>query len=152
MTSDLGFNAQVYGLGSGLFFVGYSLSMIPAQLILLRVGTPRALAFIVTAWGATAMLFSCIAGKTQFYVLRLMLGAFESGAFPAIWWVVAVWLGSSRHFCMSMQAAVDKLTAAAAPASLPTAHKTDRPTPPQPTPGSTSTPSTRRATSSYPTP
>jgi hypothetical protein len=72
-------------LGSGLFFVGYSLSMVPAQLALLRVGAPRALACIVTLWGATAMAFSTLAGETQFYVLRLLLGAFESGAFPAMW-------------------------------------------------------------------
>jgi ACS family tartrate transporter-like MFS transporter len=85
MTDDLGFNAQVYGLGSGLFFVGYSLAMVPAQILLLRVGAPRALGVIVTAWGATAMAFSCLADKTQFYVLRLLLGVFESGAFPAIW-------------------------------------------------------------------
>jgi len=88
MTADLGFNAQVYGLGSGLFFVGYSLSMVPAQLILLRIGTARALSGIVTAWGATAMAFSFLSGERQFYLLRLLLGAFESGAFPAIWWVM----------------------------------------------------------------
>jgi hypothetical protein len=77
---------QVYGLGSGLFFVGYSLAMVPAQIMLLRVGAPRALGVIVTAWGATAMAFSCLSDQTQFYALRLMLGVFESGAFPAIWW------------------------------------------------------------------
>ena len=85
MTSDLGFNAQVYGLGSGLFFVGYSLSMVPAQLALLRLGAPRALALIVTAWGLTAMAFCTLQGERQFYLLRLLLGVAESGAFPAIW-------------------------------------------------------------------
>lgn len=78
---------KVYGLGSGLFFVGYSIAMVPAQLTLLKIGAPRALAIIVTLWGATAMAFSALSGKREFYVLRLLLGAFESGAFPAIWWV-----------------------------------------------------------------
>jgi hypothetical protein len=51
------------GLGSGLFFLGYSLSMVPSQLILMRVGAPRWLATIVTGWGLTAMSFSVMSSK-----------------------------------------------------------------------------------------
>lgn len=37
MNRDLQFDAATYGLGSGLFFLAYSLSMIPSQLMLMRV-------------------------------------------------------------------------------------------------------------------
>lgn len=59
--------------------------MIPAQLLLLRFGAPRALACIVIAWGVTAAAFCTLAGERQFYLLRLLLGVSESGAFPAMW-------------------------------------------------------------------
>jgi hypothetical protein len=72
------------GLGSGLFFVGYSLAMVPSQLLLMHVGAPRWLSCIVTAWGFTAMSFAAMSNRLQFFVLRLLLGCAESGAFPAM--------------------------------------------------------------------
>eukprot|EP00879_Flechtneria_rotunda_P015690 GHRR01016412.1.p1 GENE.GHRR01016412.1~~GHRR01016412.1.p1 ORF type:complete len:427 (+),score=106.52 GHRR01016412.1:593-1873(+) len=86
-----GFNQLAYaiqnvaGLGSGLFFVGYSLTMIPSQLILMHIGAPRWLACIVTTWGLTAMCFAFMTNKWQFYGLRTLLGMAESGAFPGLW-------------------------------------------------------------------
>ncbi|WIA34639.1 hypothetical protein OEZ86_012956 [Tetradesmus obliquus] len=85
MNRDLRFSAETYGLGSGLFFLGYSASMIPSQLVLMRVGAPRWLGFIVTGWGLTAMSFSAMRSKHQFWALRVCLGMFESGAFPGMW-------------------------------------------------------------------
>lgn len=86
MTHDLKFDAETYGLGSGLFFVGYSFAMIPSQFILMQVGAPRWLACIVTTWGVTAMAFAFMKNKVQFFVLRLLLGISESGAFPGMWY------------------------------------------------------------------
>ncbi|GBF97443.1 MFS transporter [Raphidocelis subcapitata] len=117
MTADLGFNAQVYGLGSGLFFVGYSLSMVPAQLALLRVGAPRALSAIVIAWGAAAMAFSALRGPGEFYLLRALLGVFESGAFPAMWFYINSWYPPA-HITVSysvIEAAVGAANCLAAP-------------------------------------
>ena len=38
MNRDLGFSAYVYGLGAGIFFIGYSLFEVPSNLIVHKIG------------------------------------------------------------------------------------------------------------------
>jgi ACS family tartrate transporter-like MFS transporter len=59
MNSDLHFSATVYGLGAGLFFIGYALCEVPSNLLLLRFGPKRWLARIMLTWGllAASMMF-----------------------------------------------------------------------------------------------
>ncbi|KAF5840351.1 major facilitator superfamily domain-containing protein [Dunaliella salina] len=85
LTKDLNFTAETYGLGAGLFYLGYSLSMIPSQLMLMKLGANVWLGIIVMAWGACATAFCVLSSITQFYVLRFLLGVAESGAFPGMW-------------------------------------------------------------------
>ena len=84
MNRDLGFSAAVYGLGSGIFFLSYTLFEVPSNLILVRVGVRLWIARIMFTWGifATAMMF--VNGVTMFYVLRFLLGVAEAGFFPGI--------------------------------------------------------------------
>lgn len=78
------YQMQVYGLGSGLFFLGYALTMIPSQIALMRCGPNIWLGAIVIVWGAVATSFCALSGTRQFYILRFLLGAAESGAFPGV--------------------------------------------------------------------
>jgi ACS family tartrate transporter-like MFS transporter len=94
MKADLGFSDTVYGLGAGLFFVGYFLFEVPSNLLLERMGARVWLARIMITWGAisTAMMF--VKSATAFYVLRFLLGAAEAGFFPGVllyltWWFPA---------------------------------------------------------------
>ncbi len=84
MNRDLGFSAAVYGLGSGIFFLSYTLFEVPSNLILVRVGVRLWIARIMFTWGifATAMMF--VNDATTFYVLRFLLGMAEAGFFPGI--------------------------------------------------------------------
>src|SRR6185312_17384369 len=41
MNRDLGFSPTVFGFGAGVFFLGYSLFQVPANLLLERVGARR---------------------------------------------------------------------------------------------------------------
>src|SRR5689334_7802950 len=84
MNRDLGFSAAVYGLGSGIFFLSYTLFEVPSNLILARVGVRVWIARIMFTWGviATAMIF--VNSATTFYVLRFLLGIAEAGFFPGI--------------------------------------------------------------------
>ncbi len=84
MNRDLGFSAAVYGLGSGIFFLSYTLFEVPSNLILVRVGVRLWIARIMFTWGifATAMMF--VNNATTFYVLRFLLGVAEAGFFPGI--------------------------------------------------------------------
>ncbi|GIL50120.1 hypothetical protein Vafri_6431 [Volvox africanus] len=88
LNASLGFSPSVYGMGSGLFFLGYSLFQIPSNLLLRRFGGPTWLALIITAWGLVACTFAAMRTAGQFYVLRLLLGATEAGAFPGMWFVL----------------------------------------------------------------
>ena len=83
MNSDLHFSATVYGLGAGLFFIGYALCEVPSNLLLLRFGPKRWLARIMFTWGLLAAAMMFVRTPWQFYGVRLLLGMAEAGFFPA---------------------------------------------------------------------
>src|SRR2546430_2487931 len=56
MLPDLGFSEAVYGLGAGLFFIGYFLLEIPGALIVERFGARRWIARILITWGCCTVL------------------------------------------------------------------------------------------------
>ena len=69
MNSDLHFSATVYGLGAGLFFIGYALCEVPSNLLLLRFGPRRWLARIMLTWGLLAAAMMFVRTPFEFYVL-----------------------------------------------------------------------------------
>jgi len=87
LNTSLGFTEHIYGVGASIFFVGYSICQIPSNLILVRVGAPLWLSVLIVSWGIVATAFAAINGKWMFYILRLLLGATESGTFPGMWYV-----------------------------------------------------------------
>jgi len=84
MTSDLGFGPRDFGVGAGIFFLGYFLFEIPGTLIVERFGARRWIARIMVTWGAVAMSMAFIHTPFQFYGLRFLLGLAEAGFFPGI--------------------------------------------------------------------
>ncbi|KAK9837315.1 hypothetical protein WJX81_005659 [Elliptochloris bilobata] len=90
LNTDLGFSRSVYGFGSGLFFIGYALLQIVAPLICARVGAPSFLGTILVLWGGVTLLFAFMRTAGQFYCLRLLLGVAESGAYPGMWYHLAL--------------------------------------------------------------
>ena len=95
MNADLGFSATVYGLGGGLFFVGYALFEIPSGAMASRFGPRRWLARIMITWGLLAMGMMAIQTAAQFYVMRLLLGAAEAGFFPGLIYYLSGWFPRS---------------------------------------------------------
>ena len=91
MNGDLGFSATVYGLGAGLFFVGYTIFEIPSNLVLNRVGARLWIARIMVTWGAISSCFAFIHGETSFYILRFLLGAAEAGFVPGVVLFLSQW-------------------------------------------------------------
>jgi MFS transporter, ACS family, tartrate transporter len=91
MNRDLKFSDAVYGLGSGIFFLSYTLLEVPSNLMLARVGARLWIARIMFTWGAlsTAMIF--VDSPSRFYVIRFMLGAAEAGFFPGIILYLTQW-------------------------------------------------------------
>ncbi len=84
MNRDLGFSAAVYGFGSGIFFLSYTLLEVPSNLALARVGARRWIARIMFTWGLVSMAMVFVDTPLSFYVLRFILGAAEAGFFPGL--------------------------------------------------------------------
>src|SRR6188768_3633140 len=84
MNRDLGFSAAVYGFGSGIFFLSYTLLEVPSNLMLARVGARRWIARIMATWGLVSMAMVFVDTPLSFYVLRFVLGAAEAGFFPGL--------------------------------------------------------------------
>ena len=80
MNQELGFSPYVYGLGAGIFFLGYSLFEVPSNLILHRVGARRWLSRIMISWAFIAGAMALVKGAVAFYVLRFLLGASRDGS------------------------------------------------------------------------
>jgi len=84
MGEDLGLSATVYGLGAGIFFIGYFIFEIPSNLILERVGAKVWIARIMITWGIISAAMFLVTGPVSFYVLRFLLGVAEAGFFPGM--------------------------------------------------------------------
>lgn len=91
MNRDLGFSATVYGFGSGIFFVSYTLLEVPSNLMLARVGAPLWIGRIMLTWGLVSIGMAFVRDATTFYVLRFLLGAAEAGFFPGLVYYLTQW-------------------------------------------------------------
>lgn len=97
MMQDLGLSDAVYGLGAGIFFVGYLLFEVPSNLILLRVGARRWIARIMVTWGLISAAMMFVTSPTSFYIMRFLLGVAEAGFIPAILLYLTYWFPASRR-------------------------------------------------------
>jgi MFS family permease len=92
MQTDLGIGAAAYGLGSGLFFVGYALFEVPSNILMQRYGARAWLTRIMGTWGLVAAAMAFVWNDTSFYVLRFLLGVAEAGFFPGVVFYFTQWL------------------------------------------------------------
>ena len=92
MHRDLGFSAFVYGLGAGIFFIGYCLFEVPSNLLLHHIGGRRWLARIMITWAIVAGAMAFVRGATSFYALRFLLGVAEAGFFPGVIYYLTYWV------------------------------------------------------------
>jgi MFS family permease len=90
--NDLSFSEAVYGLGAGLFFVGYFLFEVPSNLLMDRIGARLTFSRIMVIWGALSVGMAFISTPGEFYVMRFLLGAAEAGFFPGIILYFSFWL------------------------------------------------------------
>jgi sugar phosphate permease len=91
MNEAIGLTAAQFGLGSGIFFLGYCLLEVPSNLVLYRVGARVWIARIMISWGLVSAAMSLAVGPKSFYVLRALLGAAEAGFFPGVAFYLATW-------------------------------------------------------------
>ena len=91
MNRELGLSESVFGLGAGLFFLGYSLFEVPSNLLLERVGARRWIARIMISWGVAAMAMTLVRGVASFFSVRFILGMAEAGFFPGVILYLTFW-------------------------------------------------------------
>lgn len=91
MNRAIHLSAAAYGLGAGLFYVGYALFEVPSNMILARIGARRWIARIMITWGVLAAAMSLMRTPPSFYVLRFLLGVGEAGFFPGVVYYFTNW-------------------------------------------------------------
>jgi D-galactonate transporter len=97
MLEDLQFSETVYGLGAGMFFIGYFFFEVPSNLFLHRVGARIWIARIMITWGLISASFMFIRTPASFYTLRFILGVAEAGFFPGIILYLTYWYPAERR-------------------------------------------------------
>lgn len=91
MNTDLGFSERTYGVGAGVFFATYAAFGVPSSVFVKRIGARLGLPLILFAWGLASGAMALINSVRDFYVLRLLVGATESGFFPAVIYYLTLW-------------------------------------------------------------
>jgi ACS family tartrate transporter-like MFS transporter len=112
LQKDLNLSDWAYGLGAGLFFLGYFVFEIPSNLILERVGARRWIARIMIVWGLVSMGTMFVTGTTSFYIARVLLGLAEAGFFPGVVLYLTYWIPATDR------ARANALFMAAAPIAM----------------------------------
>lgn len=94
MNKAVGIDPKTYGLGAGIFFIGYFLLEVPSNLGLEKFGASKWIARIMISWGIISGACALIGGPNSFLILRFLLGAAEAGFFPGVILYLTYWFPS----------------------------------------------------------
>ncbi|MEO8360533.1 MAG: MFS transporter [Vicinamibacteria bacterium] len=97
MNADLGLSASAFGMGAGIFFLGYFLFEVPSNLILHRVGARAWIARILVTWGLVSMGMATVQGPGSFMLARFLLGVAEAGFFPGMILYLTYWFPQAHR-------------------------------------------------------
>ncbi len=109
LQTDAGISAAAFGLGAGLFFIGYALFEVPSNMMLKKLGARVWLTRIMITWGMVVVLTGFVSTPLHFYLLRFLLGVAEAGFFPGVLfyfrqWVPNAWRGRATAMVLSATA------------------------------------------------
>lgn len=91
LQADLGLSNTAYGLGAGLFVIGYVIFEVPSNMMLYKVGARRWIARIMVSWGLATAAMVFVTAEWQFYALRFVIGAMEAGFAPGVLYYLTLW-------------------------------------------------------------
>ena len=97
MLAELRFSETVYGIGAGIFFIGYFLCEVPSNLLLEHIGARKTIARITLLWGICCVAMMFVTTPAFFYILRFLLGVFEAGFYPGVILYLTYWYPSERR-------------------------------------------------------
>ncbi|MDQ7956813.1 MAG: MFS transporter [Pseudomonadota bacterium] len=97
MLDELKWSEAVYGLGAGIFFLGYFFFEVPSNLLLQKIGAKKTLMRITIGWGLTSIATMFVKTPEMFYFLRFLLGVFEAGFYPGVILYLTYWFPNDRR-------------------------------------------------------
>ena len=97
MGQALGLDDVSFGIGAGMFFIGYFVFEVPSNMILERIGARRWMPIIMLAWGAATVAMAWVTTPFEFYALRFFIGFAEAGFFPGIVLFMTYWFPPSHR-------------------------------------------------------
>ena len=97
MNKELGFTNEMFGLGSGAFFIGYFLFGVPSNIMVAKLGARKWIALIMVCWGFLSTSFVLVKSVEVFYILRFLLGVAEAGFFPGMILYLTYWFPRREH-------------------------------------------------------
>ncbi len=92
MNQDLGITPVMFGLVSGIFFIGYVFFEYPSNRMMERFGARIWIPRILLSWGTVVVLLSLAGSAFDVGVLRFLLGLAEAGFYPGIVFYLSLWL------------------------------------------------------------
>jgi len=97
MLNDLHLSEAAYGLGAGMFFIGYFIFEVPSNMLLYKVGARRWIARILITWALLSMATAWVGTPLQFYTVRFFLGVAEAGFYPGMLLYLTYWFPARRR-------------------------------------------------------
>ncbi|MHA3891062.1 MFS transporter [Acinetobacter sp. GXMZU3951] len=97
MSQALGLNDVAYGIGAGMFFIGYFFFEVPSNMILERMGARRWVPMIMLAWGGATLSLAWVTTPQEFYLIRFFIGFAEAGFFPGVVLFMTYWFPASHR-------------------------------------------------------
>ncbi|GED12529.1 MFS transporter [Aneurinibacillus migulanus] len=91
MNEALGLTSQVFGIATGIFFIGYFLFEVPSNILMQRFGARVWITRILITWGIISVATGFAQNATQLYIIRFLLGVAEAGFFPAVILYITYW-------------------------------------------------------------
>jgi MFS family permease len=97
MGQALGLDDVAFGIGAGMFFVGYFFFEVPSNMILERIGARRWVPAIMAFWGVATAALAFVTTPLEFYLIRFFIGFAEAGFFPGIVLFMTYWFPASHR-------------------------------------------------------
>lgn len=97
MLGALGFSESIYGLGAGIFFLGYFIFGVPSNFILQRLGARVWIAVLMISWGIISGATMWVKTPVEFCLMRFLLGVAEAGFFPGVIYYFTEWYPTDRR-------------------------------------------------------
>ncbi len=96
LTHDLDMTESQYTNAAAIFFLGYTVAEVPANLAMTKVPAGLWIGCLMMIWGSLAAAMAAIRTYTHLLVVRTILGLFEGGFFPGAVFYLTTWFPPER--------------------------------------------------------